>query len=281
MQDHKFVLILNDVHVGHALAPFPRNELSSTGANVGLNRVQAYLNACWYDHFLSLLPQKIDLLFLNGEMAEGQNLSDQARELVEVDPVFQARAALKLLEPIIDRVLVVGGQRQIYALRGSGYHTGKGGWLDEHVGAMTGAIKHWSSRSTYCWKQHYLTNKVLFDVAHKQSTGKRSRASGLEAEVGYFWERIAREGKVRPEHVVVVRSHTHVGYKCYEEAGVTAVSTPAWKCQDDYGSSLVNPNRIKPENLGAVGFRVYDTPVDGSLVHKVLFLYKHPDLEMW
>ena len=81
-------------------------------------------------------------------------------------------------------------------------------------------------------------------------------AATLNNEVDKLYKRFARERRPVPKQIVLVRSHTHMGYCCVRREGVTAISTPCLKIMDEYGKGLTYPNRWVPENVGAVGLRV-------------------------
>lgn len=270
-----FGLVLADLHAFHACGLTPKNFRASTGAIVPLNIAQEYLLECW-NHMLSVLPQKIDFLLLNGDLAEGQNPAERARSLSEVDPTFQARGVVALLGPVIDRVRKRDdGSRLIYIMRGSGYHTGRGGLIEEQIGAMIGSIPDSYGRYTHPWAR-FTVSGVYFDCAHRQSTTIRNRTTPLEREIGFALERFARKRQPAPDSMVIIRSHTHSGFRMVSERGIVAVSTPCWKIQDDYAATSISPNRLAPDNIGAVGIRVRPSSYR-ERVEVIEYLYDHPD----
>ena len=214
---------------------------------------------------------KIDALIVNGDAIDGQNVKEQGRHLCEVDPEFQAEGAAILLQPLLQRVAPgENGIRHIYVSRGGRYHTGDGASDEEFFAAMVKSLLGPDGRGTRPWT-HLVVDDVLFDVAHHQSTTIRYRSMPLEREIGFFLERCGRMRQEVPERVVIVRSHTHGSHRCYEECGFTAVSTPAWKLQDDYAAMGRCPNRWLSAHIGGVGFRVQGTDVEVTL-----YLYEHP-----
>jgi len=271
-KDDKFLLVISDLHVGSAYALMPKGFRASTGATVSLNTGQEYLWECW-QHFLGLLPQKIDVLVINGDAVEGQNLAEECRFLAEVDPNFQARAAAELLAPVLSQVVSVDKQRQVYMSRGSRYHTGRGATTEETLGLLLAAVPGPDGRHTRPWF-HLTMGGVLFDIAHHQSVTIRYRGMPLEREIGFFLERTARRGDRLPAELVIVRSHTHSGYRRYEENHRMAVATPAWKLQDDFAAMSKYPNRFASDDIGAVGFRV-----SGGHVAIEKNLYPHPAVQ--
>jgi hypothetical protein len=101
----------------------------------------------------------------------------------------------------------------------------------------------------------------------------------MEREVRYAQLRFANGGFPVPEHLVIIRSHSHWGYGLWQVRGATAVSMPAMKMQDDFAKTLTSPNRYTCDNMGMVGIEVYDELVDGSRVKVKPYLFDHPDEE--
>lgn len=266
----KFVLVVSDLHVGSAFGPLPEGFVGSTGVelnlnkgpNEGLNRGQEYLLECW-THFVAAVPDEVDVLIINGDAIDGQNIKERSRFLCETDPQFQARGAAQLIKPLTDRA------RHIYVSRGSRYHVGPGAEDEEFFGALIHAKKGPDGRYTRPWT-HLMVNDVLFDAAHHQTSTIRYRSMPLDREIGFFLERYGRMRQMVPERVVIVRSHVHGSLRCYEEDGFLAVSTPAWKLQDDFAATGRYPNRWISANIGSVGFRVDDD------VEVIPYLYEHP-----
>jgi len=246
---------------------FPEDFVTSTGCSVILNDGQRYLNRCWLD-IETRLPMLIDLLIFNGDVNEGQNVAEECRGLVEQDPLFQARASVHRFRNIASRA------KRIVCTKGSTYHSGRGASNEEFFAQLIGAEQPLPNQFTYSWFKDTLDD-VYLDVSHRQSFTLRYREMPLEREVGFYLERIARSRNVRPNKVLIVRSHTHVGYRLYEERGIMAVSTPSMKLQDDFAKTSRSPNRLFPDCLGVVGFETTDDPDTAVIVHK--YLYDHPE----
>ena len=271
--DDKFVLLVSDLHVGSAFGLLPEGFQGSNGAIVNLNSGQQYLWSCW-QHFLGLLPQKIDALFINGDAVDGPNEKEEARFLSEVDPDFQARGAYQALESALERVsLHEPDVRNIFLSRGSRYHVGSGGSNgEETLGALLKARKGPDGRYSRPWTQADIGG-VHFDVAHHQSFTIRFRDMPLEREIEFYLDRVARQRKVVPDRVVIVRSHVHGSLRVIQEDGIVAVSTPCWKLQDNYAAMSRYPNRMFSPEIGAVGLWIRPDKID-----VVRYLYAHPEL---
>lgn len=259
-----YVLTVGDLHVGGMFSLFPESFRTSVGTTLALNSGQKYLLECWQD-IIDQQPEVIDVLNLNGDIIEGQNKFEMSRGLSEVDPLWQVRAAEELLEPLVKRA------RNIRMTQGSTYHVGKGGgWekvLAERIGAKEDKFGHPTSP---WWKYWY--KGVYFDLAHRQSTTIRYRSMPLEREVDFLLARFARRREAPPERFIITRSHTHAGFRVYQEDGAYAVSMPCMKLQDTFAQLTVSPNRIIPDNLGAVAYEVGD-----EAIKIIPYLYEHPE----
>jgi len=262
----KFVLVLSDLHTGGAFGLMPPETTLSTGSVHQLNVGQQYLWHCWTD-MLDKLPERIDLLIINGDAVDGPNKAEAGRGVNEPDPLWQAKHAAKML-----KYQLVDKSAQIVMTTGSKYHVGYGNETEIHLASLLNV----DPPETWIHKEH--EGKFYLDIAHRQSFGKRSRTASLETEIGYLLERKARARELLPEQTILIRSHTHSGYRSVDEQGILAITTPSWKIQDAFAKGSANPNRLYPDNLGAIGLRLYDEPVDGSLVQVVKYLYPHPKM---
>lgn len=275
---HRFILCLADLHLFHACGMIPRDYESNSGNTILPNIGQEYLLECW-DHLLrKQLPSKIDGLFLVGDILEGQNLVEEARELSETDPLWQATGGAEFLEPLAKRVRKHKKRRNIYMVGGSRYHSGIGARIEEQLGGIIGAHKT-NGYHAPPWRNIDIDD-VLFDVAHHQSFTIRYRAMPLEREYGFMLERVGRTQGVIPDTMVLVRAHVHKGFAVWWENGAWCISLPSMKLQDRYAQSSKYPNRLFPYNLGAVGIRVFKTPVDGVRIRVVPYLYDHPKMSL-
>lgn len=282
-RDGIFVLDIGDLHAFHKHGLVPPDFQSSTGATINLNSYQQYLWECW-QHFLarSDLPNQIDVMTLGGDLGEGQNPAEEARDLSEVDPTFQARGIAHILAPLAQRVSTDStGQRRIHAIQGSGYHVGKGAAIEEIACQMIGARKWPNGHYVQPWIDNLVIHGVLFDIAHNQSVVTRYRTMPLEREVGFWLEKI---GRLMLKHqrdglpfsqLIILRHHAHYGFRVVREENVTAISVPAWKLMDGYISRGKMVNRYVPENIGSVGIWMRGSK-RAPRITIVPFLYDHP-----
>lgn len=262
----KSILIVSDTHIGGAFGSFPSNFKTSTGSILSLNRGQQYLLDCWKD-ILKRIPKKLDLLIINGDTVEGQNKFVMARNLSEVDPLWQVRAAEQWYMPLVKRA------KETIMTVGSTYHSGKGGTYEELLAERLGARKK-NNRSASAWWRFYFPGEDghYFDVAHRQSYTIRYRSMPLERELDFLLNRFARKRMSPPKKIIIIRSHTHTGFRVWEENWATVISTPCMKIQDAYAQTSISPNRIIPDNLGVVELKI-----NGDELRIIPHLYEHPE----
>jgi hypothetical protein len=277
--DYLYGLALADMHVFSAFGLAPPDFENSAGNKIQLNRGQSYLLECWIDMLQRRIPKTIDVLFLVGDIVEGQNPAEHARLLSEVDDTFQVRGAHELLIPIVSRVKRnKKGRRNIYMVSGSRYHVGRGYGYEQQLGAFLDSVKR-SNFYAPPWRK-LMFGGVYFDVGHHQSFTIRYSSMPLERELEFLMTRMGKKRKALPRDVVIMRAHTHKGYRVWRENGALCISLPCWKLQDFFAASSKTPNRLIPDNLGAVGLKVYREPFNGEIVHPVKILYEHPEEEV-
>jgi hypothetical protein len=233
-----------------------------------LNSGQRYLNEVW-DDILDQLPEEIDMLLLNGDICDGDNPAEMCRNLTEVDPTFQVRAAVTKLEPIAIRC------KRKYATRGSTYHTGKGGRADKEVAEALGCIPAADGHYARPWLNTKLGG-LRVCAHHNQTTTIRYHSMPLEREISFACEYAGRTGQ-DPPHISVC-SHVHWGFGVWQEAEMMAISTPPMKLQDQYAQGGKYPWRWRPYEIGVTLLRVYPEKVDGFRAHAVPLVYPHPEI---
>jgi len=270
-----FVLVGSDYHFGSRFASFPEGFRTSSDHILPLNRGQDYLNECM-EYVLKVTPPQYDLFVVNGDGIDGDNKFNMARHLSEVDPLWQVRGGEIQLQPFVDRA------SRVRYTRGSTYHTGKGGMGDELLAERVKADPLKGYYAPPWWRFWYGEegdNGVYFDVAHRQSVTTVNHSMPLERELRYAELRFARKRLPVPKHLVIIRSHVHWGFGVWRERDAVVISTPCMKLQDDFAKTLTSPNRIIPDNVGMVGIRINDEPVDGEKVTVIPYLFDHPDEE--
>lgn len=273
-----FLLWLADWHSFHACGVTPPGFENSAGNKLNLNTGQRYLWEC-NQHLQTQLPQMLDGLFLVGDMIEGQNPAEGARELSDTDETFQVRGTVETLEPFVKKTRRgKDGRRNLWMVKGSRYHSGEAG----NEALLGQAISARKQGRHYAPPWRFVqVGRVLFDIAHHQSFTIRNASMPLEREVGFYLERVGRARQPVPEVLVIVRAHVHKGFRFWQEDdSIFCLGLPCMKLQDTFAASSRTPNRLMPSKIGAVGVRVFSEPVDGVLLRPVPLLYEHPKDEV-
>jgi hypothetical protein len=270
----KKFLAISDLHVGSAFALFPQGFSGSTGAECQLNSGQEYLLSC-YMHMLRQIPDDLDGIFMLGDMVDGGNPKSGARYLTEVDPAYQADAAVELLRPLVDK-LVPGGL--ILGLSGSGYHGGVVGEYEELLYRHFNAKRDSFDRAARDWVRLPLDDNdtVVVDLHHVQGRSTTT-IRPIYNEINSALLGYARRRQLPPEYYVVIRAHNHEGFEMYQSSYALGVSLPPFKLQDHFAATRTDPNRIRPINIGAVLLNVdLSTPEQPVAVTP----YIYPDLDL-
>lgn len=267
----KTFLLTGDLHAGSAYALVPPGFVLSNGSHAVLNSGQRFLQQI-YETCLSLCPE-LDAIITMGDMVDGQNYKENARFLVEQDPMRQVSMAHQLLEPFAAKLKPQG---RIWCLRGSKYHTG-GDAFEEALGMTLNAEQDPFGNYTFPWLRlpvFKAVGGVLIDAAHHQSYASVNKVMPLEREIRDVYRRCGLEGRRSFDYLVILRAHTHFGFRVVQEEAVTAVSLPPMKLQDTFASGGKRPNNTVPDSLGMVIMTLYDQP---PYIKLDPILGRHPD----
>lgn len=233
---------VSDTHVGSAFGIFPPEFVGSAGSEINLNVGQEYLLKCW-DWMLEQIPQRLDFLIVNGDVADGTARKDEGRWRVEPDPDFQVLAAKALFlrgdPPLLHRA------KKVYVSRGSAYHSETGARLDEifarEVGAERDRMGHYAS----AWRV-LSCEGVDIDFAHHRSTHIRYESSPGEREMQF--DRMVADIKGGSSDLIL-RGHGHRLVKLNVD-GDLFLATPSWSLQTDFAKMSRWPNRYLSRLIG-------------------------------
>jgi len=260
-------VIVSDTHVGSAYGVFPQGFRKSTGEIVRLNKGQRYLGKCW-QHVLGVLPPTFDILVLNGDLTDGQNPRQMARDLTEADPEWQGRAAYELLAPLAERAGVV------YATMGTTYHTGEAGTFEEQLAERLGAVPDEWGHCARDWLGLSVEG-IKQDIAHAQSSMLRYKSTAAEREIQF--EALAAVMKEGGTSHIIIRSHVHTYFNLFIE-GTLYVSTFSFQLDSRYARLLKVKNRYLQRHIGVTVLELYPERVGKELhVAEIKPIYfKHP-----
>jgi hypothetical protein len=234
-------LLLADLHVGSALALWPRNHEDSNGVHQ-LASYQEWL-LLQFEGMVKGLPP-LDGCIINGDLLDGENKRTSGRGCITSDPFQQAQAAVVLLGPLRKK------NKRLWLTRGTPYHEGDSCEALEYVGSELKA-ERWGAGNRYTdlvlersWRGHIL------NVTHHMTTGMIYSLGGANRTAMFAAIAEADKGSSRAE--VVVRAHTHTDGMGFVN-GRWVIFLPCWSFVTPYAIKRMEYYRATASNaLGAV-----------------------------
>lgn len=242
------IAFLGDIHCGSHWGLWPLDRLPERPRHVGVR----YLMEC-FDHALSALPKKIDLLVLTGDLIDGQQRKSSGTGLFSTKLSDQVDGAIEVLAPLVKRAATV------YRVDGTPYHEDFHGALRELDYALGVSL----SRQVIDLD---LDGEIL-NVAH-HPTGGSTLYKGTAVDREMLWADIsATRGKVhRPRWIV--RAHKH-NYLKLEDVHTTGVSLPCWELSTPHAKKQAYW-RFQPD-LGVVWMERDPSEPGGYRIRKELY----------
>ena len=264
----KDILLIADAHIGSPAAPFPVGFQLSTGAIYQLNIGQLYLNDC-FGHMVNRLPPLDGVVFV-GDIIDGKQIKDGCNNLVELNMLWQVRAAREMFKPVLAKLKPDGF---VYVLEGTDYHEGPYGEYSEAFGEWLNAKRSPDGHFAWSWLRRRVEG-MLLDISHHTSYFMRNRSGPLDRELGFAAENATWMG----EPDAIIRAHTHVGYRAIYDGLQLAVSVPSWELQTRYAAHGKMPNRMISRHIGSVLIRVDARWKARNLppVQSTPLIYPHP-----
>lgn len=265
----KVGLAISDLHVGSRSGVMPEGFLSSNEEIIDLNVGQRYLNECLAD-MLTVIPKKLDFIFVNGDALHGINRKEVAVGVCEPDMSYQVNAASIVLAPFVERA------DKVFFTKGSGYHSGRDSVWSNVLAKDMGAEKAPDgSFAPYWW--HINVDGVNIDLAHTQSAMMRYPATALQREMQFSTE--VADVMENGQADAIIRSHIHRCIVIHID-GRIGVSTPAMQLQTVYAKKSKVPNRWLSRYIGAVLIKIrkeeYSLRQPRMEIEPIL--YKHPKI---
>lgn len=213
------ILALSDTHVGaYDGLSFdePFTIFPGTANERVINPSPAQQNV--YGQFMEALDEigPVDILLLLGDTCEGLNKKEFGSELWASNFVAQAEVTADIFSQI-------RGVKEIYAVQGSGYHTGKNPSADHIVANMLHATRFGADLMVNI-------RGVRFHLAHKVGTTttlNKTTSITKEAQMALLKQR--QLGPVD----MVLRGHTH-SYSLAVMDDCAGMVLPAWKGRDTF-----------------------------------------------
>jgi len=220
------VVPIGDLHVGSSVALCPPSGVRLEDGGLYLpNNAQKWLHEKWMELVVILKSHKrrgdhIVVVFL-GEFIDGRH--HESTQLLAQAPEIQASAAIETFLPISTLA------DELYVLRGTEAHSGKGSASDYSIGRELGAIADPSTGQCAWYKLRLNVLGTVIDAAHHVSGGGddiRSYGSAIRRETAAMLLE-------RPETNIVLRGHVHK----YSDTGDAfgfhrwGAVIPAWQLQ--------------------------------------------------
>ncbi|GEM_PF-1205236 len=248
--DTRRLVVISDLHAGSIYAPCPANFERHDGNVVTLNRNGQFATKAFKTFTSTVLDLPAYDLLLNGDLVEGMH--HRSTEVWSMDPGDHVRAAMMLLDPIVEKA------RQVWVTRGTECHTqGSEESLGMYFGAKrdpdTGRCAPDLWRFDYCGLH-------IHAVHHMPTTSRKAlEGSQLSIQLNEHQSQSARADIERPRLVIASHRHTPGLYTDFESM---MIATPAWQTADGR-----HVKKVVPASKTRVGGMVLDWSqrIDGDL----------------
>lgn len=223
------VVPVGDLHVGSSVALCPKDGVRLEDGGMYLpNMSQKWLHERWQELVDQVKTFKrrrkhIIVIFL-GEFIDGRH--HETTQLLSQSPEIQATAAVETFLPMANLA------NELYVLRGTEAHSGKGAASDFSIGRELGAVRDPSTGQSAWYKLRLDVLGTHFDVAHHISAGGddiRSYGNAIRREMAAMLME-------RPHTNIVLRGHVHK----YSDTGDAfgpkkwGAVIPAWQMQTSF-----------------------------------------------
>jgi len=224
----KSVFVYSDIHVGSKVAVCSESPEIIDAENYTPNPAQKALFKGWRE-IIDSYKTKPDILVINGESIDGSNPKSMGSGVWSTDLKDQINDFKKLLN-------YIPKPKQIYFVRGSGYHVQTGGAtnIDEIVASEVNAQKYrtYAGSGYTDYEANIEVNGKIFNFTHHVGFAEweQYRTTALAREL----VKLHFEHSKRGHHTdIAVRSHVHyyVEVRFKHTIGVTS---PAWKFPDSF-----------------------------------------------
>lgn len=214
----KRVLAISDSHCGHVtgLTPPDYQNDDQYMREMGYWDWQKWL----WDYYAGLVDalRPIDVLLVIGDMVAGKEKHNRGNELLWADREVQAEMAATAINYV--------GAHQVFMVRGTPSHTGKGEqWeniVARHVDATIG---------NQLWVD---VNGVVFDLKHKIGSSSTPHGRHTASARARLWNQLQALHGSQPLGTVLLRGHVHYHQDCGDPYG-RAMTMPCLQGNTRYG----------------------------------------------
>jgi hypothetical protein len=250
-------VVIADLHVGSRVGLCNVKSKCVPGGDAA-----APIRAAIYDKWVEATQgpwAKPDVLFFLGDAIEGQNKKGFGFGTWTTDLLEQCDMAADLIR--------MWKARQVYMVRGSGYHVEVGGGLqcEEYIGRELESVPVPSQDKTVTakpersgWHWYVTLGGVTFHLSHKVGISTvfhyKSTPTAREMLYAKLNDQLRHEvGGAKTS--VILRAHAHY-YNLVEYSSTLGVVCPCWKGLDDFAMKM-GAIALSPD-LGYLGFECKD-----------------------
>jgi len=215
----KAIAVVGDTHAGSSVGLFPPSFRLSEGQVLTQSPAQRWMWDRWLDTCVWYSEYELSALIINGDIVQGINSRDT--QLLTANEADMHNMALAVLEP-----LLACKPRRIYVTRGTGFHSGGGGWREELIAkAIRAEQDEKGNHSAFEWKLNW-QGKLLYFTHHIQRAVVYPLTPLQRAQ--QTWRAWASNPAEVPDADIRSHQHTCHVYQDAMDGKITAI-VPAWQ----------------------------------------------------
>ena len=223
----KRVIVISDTHTNSTVGLCPAYVNLDDGGTYIPSKPQKVMLKAFHDFCDKSLDTKDPItLIINGDMVEDGHKGTQ---VISRNKATIMSMAVDVLSPLIDKA------EKVFVIRGTEYHTGNSGELEESIAQDLDNVVPISKKGTASW-WHLRTkiSNVRFDIAHHISMGglpwtEKNAANKLSAILMYQY---AEWGELPPH--IAIRSHVHRLSDSGMNYPIYSITQPYWCMATSY-----------------------------------------------
>jgi len=257
------VLVLSDLHVGSVFGIFPRGFKTKQGNEIKLNEGQCAL-LYYFDKMIDDID-KIDCLFLLGDLVQGLNVKESGRFVMPCDFDIQIDACIFLLKKIVKKFKKI----KILGISGSPYHTSDIFSPEKYIIEELGG-KFLNMIATVNLNDYYI------NISHGVSAAIIYRTTIMEREM--FFSSLSEYSQKIKKIEIFVRGHWHTALSIfYPSLKKWYIQNACFQGYVPYSKSLLYYGKSQPD----IGATIIELPKKKDIFNiKVNFLlYPLPDFK--
>jgi len=191
------IALIGDLHIGSIYAVMPNPYITHDGRRIIPSKEQQKLNQtlAWCKQTMNYW--NVDSIIFTGDLIQGKNIKEMARNLVIADLEEQQDMAIQRLQPIVKGLKVCG-------VSGTSYHKS----IDTEIEKKIIEALNGQFYETMAWIQIPNSERIL-NVAHESAKATIYPLGALEREADQMLKAYG-EGKLPYKPDVIIRGHRHI-----------------------------------------------------------------------